>query len=195
MGYDSGGMSAGNFYANITLHGPAQADVAAHLRASHRVAYVADTVRGCTVVFHEDLDAQEQLAADLSAHFSCPALLAMAFGGTVLLYHLYRAGTQADAYVSTPHEGLELDGPAPAGNAEVLCAAFEAGHRASAVERVLRRPAKPNSDYAYAVNRHGELCRALGLPLFAAGAGFGLIETGELPHGQGFEPGKLVRTA
>jgi hypothetical protein len=183
-----------NFYANITLQGPAQADVAAYLNDRRQVAYVSGTVKDATVVFHEDFAAQEEVAAGLSAHFRCPALLAMVFGGTVLLYHLYTGGEQVDAYVSTPHEGLELDGPAPAGNAETLCAAFGMERRASSVARVLSRPTKPNSDYALAVNRHGELLRALNLPLFAAGAGFASIESGELPMGPGFEPGTMVRT-
>ena len=183
-----------NFYANITVAGPAQPDVLAYLNASRHVAYVAATVRGATVVFHEDFASQEDVAAGLSAHFRCPALLAMVFGGTVLLYHLYADGGQADAYVSTPHEGLELDGPAPAGNAETLCAAFGMERRAAGVARVLNRPTKPDTDYALAVNRHGELLRALGLPLFAAGAGFAAIEAGELPAGPGFDPAGLVRT-
>ena len=185
---------AGDFYANITLLGPAQADVLAYLNARHQGAFVSATVKGATVVFHEDFAAQEGLAAGLSADFRCPALLAMVFGGTVLLYHLYRDGAQVDAYVSSPHEGLELDEPAPEGDAETLCRAFDAERRRASVERVLRRPTKPNTDYALAVNRHGELLRALGLPLFAAGAGFALIESGELPAGPGFDLGSLVRT-
>ncbi len=182
------------FYANITVQGPAQRDVVAYLNDQRSVAYVAGTVKAATVVFHQDFAAQEDLAAGLSAHFRCPALLAVVFGGTVLLYHLYAGGEQVDAYVSYPHDGLELDGPAPEGNAEMLCTAFGMEGRAAGVERVLRRPAKPDTDYALAVNRHGELLRVLRLPLFAAGAGFASIEAGELPAGPGFEPGGLVRT-
>lgn len=183
-----------NFYANIVVQGPAQAEVLAFLNEHHHVAYVAGTAKGSTAIFHEEFAAQEHLAAGISARFKCPALLAMVFGGTVLLYHLYVAGEQIDAYVSTPHDGLELDGPAPAGNADALCAAFRMERRAASVARVLSRRTKPDTDYALAVNRHGELLRALGLPLFAAGAGFSSIETGELPAGPGFEPGALVRT-
>ena len=58
----------------------------------------------------------------------------------------------------------------------------------------LRRPTHPTKGYALAVNRHGELARALGLPLFAAGAGYGAIDIGELPAGQGFDPAALVKT-
>jgi hypothetical protein len=59
---------------------------------------------------------------------------------------------------------------------------------------VLRRPTHPTKGYALAVNRHGELARALGLPLFAAGAGFAGIEMGELPAGAGFDAAALIRT-
>lgn len=183
------------FYANITLQGPDQRDVVARLNAAHQVAYVAPTVKGSTVVFHEDLGRQEELAGALSEHFACPALLVMNYAGTVLLYHLYVNGKQADAYVSSPHDELEgLEEPVPEGSAAVLCAAFGIEHRAASVERVLRRPTHPTHGYALAENRHGELARALGLPLFAAGAGFADIEVGELPMGHGFDPSRLVRS-
>ena len=182
------------FYANITLAGPTQADVVAALNDARHVAYVAGDPRSGVVVFHEDFAAQEPLARDLSARFNCPALLAMVFGGSVLLYHLYVNGSQADAYVSTPHDGLELDGPAPEGSAETLCATFGVEHRLASVQRTLNRPTKPNTDYAYAVNRHGELLRSLNLPLVAAGTGFPAIDSGELPHAPGFNPSTRVRT-
>jgi hypothetical protein len=185
---------AGDFYANITVQGPGQADVVAYLNARRQVAYVSGPVKDSVVIFHEDFAAQEQIASGLSAHFRCPALLAMVYGGTVLLYHLYAGGEQVDAYVSSPHDGLELDGPAPQGDAGTMSAAFGMERRTASVERALRRPTKPNTDYALAVNRHGELLRALGLPLFAAGAGFASIEAGELPAGPGFEPSRLART-
>jgi hypothetical protein len=183
------------YYANITLDGPDATDVAAYL-TSHRVmAYVAAAPKAKTVVFHEDLSAQEQVAAGLSGHFRCPALLVMDYGGTVLLYHLYAGGEQADAYVSRPHDELDTSGePQPEGNAAVLCAAFGVEHRTASVERVLRRPTHPTKGYELSVNRHGELARALGLPQFAAGIGFRDIAIGELPAGEGFDPATLVRT-
>jgi hypothetical protein len=183
------------FYANILVQTPTSAaDVVAYLNAQHVVAYVSPAPAECVLICHEDFESQEPLAAAVSAQFQCPALLVMAFGGTVLLYHLYVNGERVDDYVSTPHEGLELDEPAPAGDASVLTAAFGMEQRAASVERVLRRPTKPGTDYALAVNRHGELLRALKLPLFAAGAGFAAIEAGELPAGPGFEPSAMVRT-
>ena len=183
-----------NSYANLVVEGPQTTDVIAALNASGRVAYVAAGTGRSTVVMHEDYGAQETLAAELSQTFQCPALLTMVFGGTVLLYQLYANGQRVDAYVSTPHDGLELDGPPPEGNTAVLCETFNRERSASSVERILHRPTKPGTDYAYAINRHGELLRALGLPLFAAGASFAAIEAGELPHAAGFDPSTLVRT-
>jgi hypothetical protein len=185
------------YYANITVQGPAQQDVVGWLKKQGVIAYVSPTVKGATVVWHEDLASQEPLAAALSADLKCPALLVMGYGEAVLMYTLYAGGAAADAYVSSPHEGLELDGPAPEGDARVLASAFgiEMDHLVAKVERILRKPTRPNTDYAYAVNRHGELARALGLPLFAAGSGFNAIEVGELPEGHGFDAAKLIRTA
>ena len=104
-----------NTYANITLAGPAQADVVALLKAHGVAAYVSNAVRGATVVFHEDLGSQEPLAAELSAKFSCPAIVVMTYGQRVLLYQLYLAGAAADAYVSEHVEELLGSQDAPSG--------------------------------------------------------------------------------
>ena len=183
------------YYANITLQGPSHQDVLDHLRASGAVAYLAPG-KNATVVFHEDLGAQERLAAALSAHFRCPALVVMGYGESILLYELYQHGAETDAYVSSPHEGLELDGPPQEGDPRKLCAAFgvEMDHKVRRVERILRTPTKPDGEFALAVNRHGELARALGLPLFAAGAGYAGIEVGELPAAPDFDPATLQKT-
>ena len=184
------------YYANITVRGPAQGAVVDFLKKQGVIAYVSPTVKGCTVVWHEDLAGQEPLAASLSADLNCTALVVMGYGEAVLMYTLYRGGSPLDAYVSSPHEGLELDAPAPDGDARVLAGAFgiEMDHLVARVDRILRKLSRANSDYAYAVNRHGELARALGLPVFAAGSSFNSIEVGELPEGQGFDPSMLVRT-
>jgi hypothetical protein len=183
------------YYANITLHGPAAPAVVEFLETHGDVAYVAPA-KGGAVVFHQDLGAQERLAASLSKHFRCPALVVMTFGESILLYELYEFGEETDAYVSTPHEGLELDGPPQEGNPAVLCRAFgiEMDHKVRRVERILRTPTRPNAEFAMAVNRHGELARALGLPLSAVGTGFANIEVGELPQAPDFDPSSLRKT-
>lgn len=180
------------YYANITLHDSAQQDVVDFLNETGDVAYVAPA-KGATVVFHQDLGAQERLAAALSAQFRCAALVVMAYGDSILLYELYESGTETDAYVSSPHEGLELDGPAQEGDPKILCAAFgiEMDHKIRRVERILRTPTRDNGEFALAVNRHGELAKALGLPVFSVGIGFGGIEVGELPGAPEFDPSTL----
>lgn len=183
-----------NFYSNITLPGRTQNEVLAYLNIHGDCAYVTPSIRGAIVIFHEDLSTQEDLAARLSREFSCPALLVLGYGQRVLLYHLYEAGEQVDAYVSSPHDELETgDAPESNGNAAVLCAAFGAERNERRVESILRKEGKDGHAYAYAVNRHGELMRALGLPQIGAGASFELIEIGELPGGE-LEVGELVRT-
>ena len=47
------------------------------------------------------------------------------------------------------------------------------------MRRLLDRPTSPDQPATLAVNRHGELFRALNLPTFAAGTGFEAIEMGE----------------
>jgi len=182
------------FYANITLKGPAPSEVADYLRGQHESAYVSPAVKNAVVAFHEDMQNQETLAANLSAHFSCPALLVMAYAEIVLLYHLYEKGQQTDAYVSSPHGDLELGAPAPPGSAAILCAAFEAERFERRVESILRKEGKPDQPFANAINRHGELFQAMGLPVFAAGASFQSIEIGEMPAGRGFDAAEMVRT-
>lgn len=186
-------MSA--FYANITLQEPDTADVVELLRQQGVWAYVSPGPKRTTVIFPEELAAQENLAAMLSQRLSCPALVVMSYGEAILLYQLYVNGDRTDAYVSSPHEDLEL-GPddAPQGDAAALCGAFGREKVISSVERILRRPTDPANASTLAINRHGELARALGLPLFAAGASFQSIELGELPEGPGFNPADLIRT-
>ena len=181
-------------YANITLSGPPQADIVAHLKSRGVVAYVSNTLRGATVVFHEDLASQEPLAADLSATFSCPAIVVMVYAQRVLLYQLYLAGVVADSYVSEHVEELLGSHDAPPGDAETLCDAFAKSAAVRRVNTVLTKPAKDGQPYAYAANRHGDLFAALGLPLFAVIASFAAIEHGELPAGQGFDATALAQT-
>lgn len=173
-------------YANIVLKAADQAQVVRTLNELGAVAYVAPTQRGATAVFHEDLSGQEHLAAALSARLNCTALLAMTLGTMVLLYQLYVNGDLIDTYVSEPHDELELDSLTEvAGDAAKLCSAFDADRKLRSVDRILRKEATPTNDYSYAINRHGELLRALDLPLCAAGASFSGIETGEAVHPEG----------
>jgi hypothetical protein len=182
-----------SFYSNITLAVADQDAVLTWMRARGARALLSSGVRGAIVVFHEDLSAQEELARQLSAHFRCAALLVMGYGQGVLLYQLYQSGEQTDSYVSSPHDELEAgEDPMPSGNVEVLCAAFNIERSEMRVQTILAKEGKPGQPYEYAVNRHGELARALGLPQFAAGASYHSIEVGELPNGDGFDLERLA---
>jgi len=189
-----------DFYANITLQGPTQSEVVAFLNAAREVAYVSPTLGGATVVYAEDFSAQENLAAELSRRFRCPALLVLTCGVPVLLYQLYANSQLADSYVS-PHDehyaGLDdAEEPHPTGDAQLLCETFgiDLPHQVARVERILRKTTDPNRGYALAVNRHGELAQALKLPMFAVGAGFQAIEIGEPPAALGFDAARMVKT-
>ena len=62
----------GNWYANIALRGPSQADALAALREMRRTAFVSEPARGCVFVYDRecskmDGDDSERLAAKLSA--------------------------------------------------------------------------------------------------------------------------------
>lgn len=181
-------------YANITLDGPSRDDIVAVLKSIGAVTYVSNTVRNSTVVFHEDLAGQEHLAAELSQRLVCAALVVMAYGQRVLLYQLYESGNLSDQYVSEHVEELLGGTDAPSGDPERLCDVFGKPSAVRRVTTILSRPAKDGQPYAFAANRHGELCQALGLPLFAVQASYAAIEHGELPAGPGFEAGQLVRT-
>ena len=61
------------------------------------------------------------------------------------------------------------------------------------VTTVLTKPAKDDQPFAYAANRHGELCSALALPSFAVGSSYAGIEQGELPAGPGLNVGRLIQ--
>jgi hypothetical protein len=182
-------------YANITLAGPAQVDIVARLKQLGVVAFVSPTVRNFTVVFHEDLASQEPLAADLSEHFSCPALVVMTYATRVLMYVLFEDGQRTDSYVSEHHEVLiDYGAVVPPGDPERLTDAFAKPTAIRRLTTLLAKRGTEGNGYAYAANRHGDLCGALGLPTFAVNAGFADIEFGELPAGPDFDPSQLVRT-
>lgn len=177
----------GNFYMNYTLRGPTRQAVAAALAG--RSALVTPAHDGCVVVFDEASDDQDQdviseLAAELSHELGCPVLAVLNHDDDILWYQLYLGGELADEYDSSPgyfDPSAEHSGPA-GGDAEKLCAAFGASKLAE-VESILRKPALEAGGYTFALDRHADLARALGIPSFAVGSGFRYISQGELPEG------------
>jgi hypothetical protein len=166
----------GAFYTNITLRGPEQYEIVEYLNGLKRVASVSPTINDLTVVMDELSDSQDEqvlseLTADLSKRFSCPALAVLNHDDDILLYKLFDAGEETDAYNSCPdyfetdHIGTDPQG----GNAAGLCAIFGCSAATEKVESVLRKP------YVFQVDRHDELVRLLGLPQYAVGVGFNYL--------------------
>ena len=177
----------GNFYTNYTLRGPSQQAVAKALTG--RSAIVTPQQDGCVVVFDEQSDDQNSevladLSRDLSRELRCPVLAVFNHDDDILWYQLYLNGELADEYDSCPSyfdPDAEPSGPA-GGDAQKLCAAFVSSNVAD-VERVLRKSSFEEDGYTFAIERHTELARALGLPSFAVGGGFSYVSDGEIPEG------------
>ena len=177
----------GNFYTNYTLRGPSQQEVVRALAG--RSAIVTPARDGCVVVFDEESDEQNSevisgLASRLSCELGCPVLAVLNHDDDIFWYQLYLSGDLADEYDSSPgyfDPSAEPSGPA-GGDAEKLCSAFGASTVAE-VESILRKSSFDEGGYTFAVERHTDLVRALGIPPFGVGAGFRYVSEGELPEG------------
>src|SRR5512138_2530573 len=160
----------GNFYTNFTLRGPSQQAVAKALAG--RSAIVAPAHDGCVVVFDEQSDEQDQavisgLASRLSKEFDCPVLAVLNHDDDIFWYQLYLSGELADEYDSSPgYFDPSAEPSAPAGgDAQKLCSAFGTASVAD-VESILRKSSFDEGGYTFAVERHADLARALGIPSF-----------------------------
>jgi len=185
----------GNFYTNYTLRGPGQREVA--LALSGRKTFVTPQQDGCVILFDEGSEVQDQsvigtLGSWLSRRFNCPVLAVLNHDDDLLWYQLFLDGKLADEYDSTPgYFERESEGDEPAGgDAQKLCAAFQSTNTGE-VEEILRRPSFEQNGYTFAVDRHADLVRALGIPAFGIGAGYHYICDGQMPPG--LEPNDLVR--
>jgi hypothetical protein len=177
----------GNFYTNYTLRGPSPQAIVALLAG--RSAFVTPAQDGCVVVLDEESDEQDTdiitlLASRLSRELRCPVLAVLNHDDDIFWYQLYLSGELADEYDSSPgYFDPEAEPSAPTGgDAQKLCRAFGASAVAE-VERVLRKSSFDEDGYTFAVERHADLARALGIPSFGVGAGFGYVSKGELPEG------------
>jgi hypothetical protein len=100
----------------------------------------------------------------------------------VLLYRLFENGRLLDEYNSAPAYPAPSNSPT-GGHPELLCKAFGA-NSASAVSAILRKPQRGGPDgYLFAVHRHLALVEALGLPIYAVGAGFSYVSDDDAPNG------------
>ena len=177
----------GNFYTNYTLRGPSPQTVVAALAG--RSAIITPEQDGCVVVFDEESDEQNTevitgLASRLSRELLCPVLAVLNHDDDIFWYQLYLSGELADEYDSSPgyfDPAAEPSAPA-GGDARKLCSAFGVSAVAE-IESILRKSSFDEDGYMFAVERHTDLARVLGIPSFGVGAGFRYVSDGELPEG------------
>ncbi len=194
----------GLFYTNIVLKGVEKQQVLTHLESLRRDAYVSPTVDGYTVVYDresdEDYEALMQLSAGLSRDLSCPSLASIVHDGDVYYYKLYEAGELFDEYDSAPDyfdpQAVEPVRPS-GGDARKLCEVLGRMEVTEEVAEVLGTATVPDGewnpdDLLPGEDLHQELAALLGMPPFAAGVGYYVVENGELP--EGLDRSALVRT-
>ena len=195
--FNYGKDSMGNFYVNYTLRGPGQIEVADAL--SGHSAIVTPSQLGCVVAFDEESEMQDEsiiakLALQLSFELHCPVLAVLNHDDDILCYWLYNNGELLDRYDSAPgflDTSATPSNPA-GGHAEKLCKAFGSKDMAN-VDTILSKPFGDKDGYIFAVDRHADLAKALGLPMYGVGFGYSYIERGELPESLGESDLVIVR--
>lgn len=144
----------GNWYANIALRGPSQADTLDALREWRNTAFVSYRSRGYVVIYDEqcrkmDGDDSERLASKLTTRFDCSALIALNADDDVLWLCAYSRGNRTAEYDSST--------PARTG-ARDLCRASGRTMYLPALWCVLQGP------FLFAIWRHMAACSVLALP-------------------------------
>lgn len=177
----------GNFYTNVTVRGAAQPAIIEVLRELGRRAIVTPAVNGFTTVCDKESESQDQhivgsVALTLSARLQCPAWAILNHDDDVLWYQLYDRGQLADEYISSARWWNAESGPPPRGSAESLCHVMIAPGDPKRVQRILRRSSSIFG-YLFAINRHSDLVKALGMPLYSVGSGHKYLSRGDLPEG------------
>jgi hypothetical protein len=173
----------GNFYKNVTVLGPSQADVVGVLERHARIAYVTPSHQGITVVFDREVDAAGgpaelgDIALTLSQDLACTTIAAAVYDDDVLLLALYQRGTQIGEYNSSGGSTLSA---ASLGRAVGLSRA-----RVLLVWAVLGAPRLPL--FLFETWRHFLLLRFLRMPAWAGGTGYKYVHQGEPPPDLGQE--------
>ncbi|HYF46104.1 MAG TPA: hypothetical protein VD926_07830 [Acidimicrobiales bacterium] len=165
----------GKTYANVTVVGTTAAAVIGALGTAE--AYVADAGDHCVVVFAaaDELDgfAAGITATLLSRALAVPALEVAVFDDDLLQYQLVLDGAVVDAGAVPVEvaEELAVGEPIPVPDPARLVAALGRGD----VDRVAVALAR---DAIYVSDLHVDLARALALPTWVAGLGFGHLQHG-----------------
>ncbi len=174
----------GNFYVNFSVKHGDPRRVADALKRAGRKAYVSPAVGGYVVAYEEESDWQnpeaiEQVGTLLSREADAPVLAVLNHDDDILCYWLFADGQFVDSYNSDPayfgeDEGDEAE---TGGDVRLLCETLADPSVAEKVDAILR------GDFAFAVELHEELVRALGLPDCAVGFGYQYLHRGEVPDG------------
>jgi hypothetical protein len=179
----------GNFYTNLTLVGPSQQEIANAMREASRRSIVSPTSADATVIFDCASEAQDDsvydLAESLTSKFRCIGLAVTNHDDSVLYYRLYSSGRVIDSYDSSPSYFSGPWAPPTGGNAKALCEAFHKPESELQIERILRDGSEDidKSKYAFEMDRHSDLLKALKLPDWAVATGYNYLNKGEWPDG------------
>ena len=172
----------GNFYANYTIRGASRQAVADAFAG--RVALITPEDQQCIVVYDEASDMMnsviEKLGAKLAGDLSCIVLGVSNHDDDILIYQLFQDGEKTDEYNSCPDyfdDGAEAPAGPSGGQAEILCRAC-ASDAISDVAEILG-----GAQYVFALERHQDLVKALGISDHAVGFGHRYVSAGELPEG------------
>lgn len=179
----------GSFYVNYTVRSTDQAAVVKSLKG--RSAYVTPVKDGALLVTDEaaetqEIDAVREVGELLSTGLKTQVLAVLNHDDDMLWYGLFDKGRLTDEYNSAPDYFEGGTSPPTGGDARTLCAAFGRAGSEKELDAVLKK-----KDYVFAMERHADLVKALGLPEFTVGCGFNYLEEGELP--EGLSEGDLVK--
>ena len=188
----------GNFYTNIVLKGVTQQRTKEILQKNSRNSFISPTHGDITVVYDAECDTQDQdelrkLAGVLSQELSCPAWAVLNHDDDILWYVLYSAGVFVDEYDSTPGYFDPTAQPSNpvGGNAGKLASLFDHSSSVDTVERTLRKSTFDDDGYAFALNRHEDLAKALDIPFELVALGYNYIVGGDTP---GIDTGTFAMT-
>lgn len=172
----------GNFYVSHVVQTTDRESMGNLLTG--RNAFISPVHNGTVVVYDKEADTQDEeiivdLAKLLSSKENTVVLATLNHDDDILAYWLFNRGIQIDAYNSMPDYFADTAVPRGpiGGDAKILCESF-GSQSAEAVEQMLR-----SEDYVFALDRHIDLVRALGLLPEFSYMGYRHLAAGELSDG------------
>ena len=177
----------GSFYVNFTVKGASQEETAKALKGY--VAFISPEQNGCVVVVEKECDTQDEAPFEdigklLSQKLSRPVLGVLNYDDDLLRYTVFSEGQAVDTYTSTPEmDEMSWEPSDPVGgDAELLCKTFGKGSAAK-VEKILRKRQADPRGYAFAIQRHEDLVKELGLPEWSLDLSYKSCKQKEYPDG------------